>query len=275
MSLSSSSVVSEENSSTCTDKASPQTDMERMENPFRNLHPKIYYRQKKVPSRKLILDDKRELRMDFKTSPLLRVNLKTDRSTKHSNLSWPVKADDYSVISEKTVRRKGYDDFEEGRQNKKTIAYLNERNISLSKDVTERQKLALPLLVFPRAARENENLINTSFHPSSKSDKGLSFPPIKEVPSFIPLVREEERKRRKKMHKKVKDTQATRISDQDNDEYRRGSQGVSKVTHFSSANADNFNSRNHVTTPGLSARTYSSQDDFLILKAKIHRSSVL
>lgn len=310
MRLSSFSVVSEANSSICADKASAQTDMERMENPFRNLHPKIYYRQKNVPSRKLILDNKREVRMDVKTSPLLRVNMKNDHSTKHFNSSWPVKVDGYSVISEKTARGKGCEDFEEGRQNNKTIAYLNERNISLlSKDASEGQKLALPLLVFPRAATENENLLNTNFHPSGKSDKGFSFPPIKKVPSFIPLVREEEQRKRKRLHKKVRNTQTTRISEQEDEcwwntytaansarlstredladqtippkysqkhkillesdmgKKGRGSQGVSKDTNFSSANA--------TQAQGLSARTYRSHDDFMILKAKIHRSSVL
>lgn len=217
MKFSSSNVLSEANSSICRDKASPQTDMERMENPFQNLHPKIYHRQKNTPSRKVILDNKRELRMDIKSSPLSSVNLKTDHSTKHSNSSWPIRADNYSVISEETVTGKEHDDFEEGREtylrNPDTVAYLNKRNIYLSKDVSKGEKLVLPLLALPRVARDSEHLINNSLTASSKSNKGL-FPPIKDVPTFIPLIHEGEKRRRKRWRKKVRDTQTTRLAEQ-------------------------------------------------------------
>ena len=333
MKFSSSNVSPEANSSICTDQASAQTDMEGTDNPFRNLHPKIYHRQKNAPSRKVIKDNKSELSVDIKSSPLGSVNVKTDHSSKHSNSSWLLmKTDDYSVISEKTVREKEHDDYVEGRfsretylRNQNTVAYLNERNIYLSKDVPKGEKLTLPLIVSPRTARENELLINTSFAPSSKSNKGLHFPPIKDVPSFIPLVHEEEKKKGKRWHKKVRDTHAVRLGKQV-DEYwwntytpaypavqstrqdlanqtiqpkycqgrgfllesatkkkGRSSQGVYKATNFRSTNAEDFYSRKLVASQTLSARTYSNYNDtseemsrdYMILKAKIHRSSFI
>ncbi|XP_078351188.1 uncharacterized protein LOC144635937 isoform X2 [Oculina patagonica] len=330
MRFSSSNVLSEADSSICTDKDSSHTDMERMENPFQNLHPKIYYRQKNAASRKVILDNKRELTMDIKSSPLMSVNLKTDHLTKHSNSSWPIKTDDYSVISQKTVTRKEHNDFVKGRETylrnpPDTVAYLNERNIYLSRDVSEGEKLALPLLALPRAAKDSAQLINTSCAPSSRSNKGL-FPPIKDVPTFIPLVHEKEKRRRKRWRKKFRDTETARLGEQggeywwnvctttyptlpsargnlanhtiqrkclqehqvilESDTKKKGcgSQGVSKATDFSSTNADDFYSRNPLTSQTLSARTYSDHDDakgggmgrdYMILKAKIHRSSFI
>lgn len=296
----SSNVLSEENSSTCTDKASSQTDMERMENPFRNLHPKIYYRQKNAEPKKVIIDNKRE--MELKPSPLLSVNLKTDHSSKHSNLFLPIKVDDCSAAGGKATRREQHDNFAKGLLNRETylkdqstVTYLNQRNIYLSEDSYTEEKLALPLIVLPSAAKDNTQLM-TGFVPSSKSNKGL-FPSIKEVPSFIPLVHEEEKRKAKRWRKRIRVTQTEKIDEQGAEEswlntyaaypaYPPAGEDLSnhiiqrKASNFSRTIADKFSSRNYVTSQTQSALTYRHSDDtkerdYMIVKAKIHRSSFL
>ena len=292
MKVHSSNVSSDENSSMFMDDASRQTDMERMENPFRNLHPKIYYRHKHAEPKRAIIDNKREIKMDLKSRPLLSVDLKTEHSTKHSNLF-----DDCSA--EKATRREQHDNFAKGFLNRKTylrdLDTVNQRNSYMSEDSFNGEKLALPLIVLPSAAKDNRQLM-TGFVPSNKSNKAL-FPSIKEVPSFIPFVHEEEERKGKRWHKRIRVTQTERVGEQGTDEswlntyaaYPGNSparEDISdqiiqrKSSNFSRTIPDIFSSRNLVTSQSQSAWTYrhtgdTKERDYIIVKAKIHRSSFI
>jgi len=286
---------SDESSSIFMDETSSQTDMERMENPFRNLHPKIYYRHKNAEPKRAIIDNKREIKMDLKSRPLLSVNVKTDQSTKHSNLF-----DDCSA--EKATRREQHDNFAKGLLNKETYlrdqdtaANLNQRNSYLSDDSYNGDKLVFPLIVFPSAAKDNRQL-TTDFVPPNKSNKVL-FPSIKEVPSFIPFVHEEEKRKGRRWRKRNRVTQTERVCEQGADEswlntyaaYPGSSPARENIasqiiqrksSNFSSTMPDIFSSRNLVTSQRQSAWTYrhahdTKERDYMIVKAKIHRSSFL
>ena len=293
MKIHSSNVSSDENSSTFMDDTSTQADVERMENPFRNLHPKIYYRHKNAVLKKAIIDDKREIKMDLNSRPLLRVNLKTDHSSKHSNLF-----DDWSA--EKATRREQHDNFAKaGLLNREThmrdldtVENLNQRNSYLLEDSFNGDKLALPLIVLPSDAKDNRQL-TTGFVPSNKSNKVL-FPSIKEVPSFIPFVHEEEKRKGKRWRKRIRVTQTERVGEQGADEswlntysaYPGDSPTREKISdqiiqrkslNFSRTMPDIFSSRSLVTSQTQPTWTYprTKERDYMIVKAKIHRSSFL
>lgn len=266
-----------------------------MENPFQNLHPKIYYRHKKAEPKRAIIDIKKEIKMDLKSSPLMSVNLKTNHSTKHSNLF-----DDCSA--EKATRMEQRDNFAKGLLNKETylrdqdaVANLYQRTTSLPEDSDNGNKLALPLIVLPSAAKDNRQL-RTGFVPSSKSNKVL-FPSIKEVPSFVPLVHAEEKRKGKRWHKRIRVVQTDRIGQQDANEswlntyaaYPGNSPARENIANqiiqrkslnFSRTIPDIFSSRNLVASQAQATWTYRHDDhtkdtDYMIVKAKIHRSSFL
>lgn len=322
-----SNISSEANSSTSAQNVSEKTDaVERMENPFRNLHPKIYYRQKNATSKKVIIDNKRaELKPDINSSPLSNnVNLKTDHSIKQSNSTSQIRANDDSVVVDERKRREENGRFVEGRfcretnlHDQDTLADFNQRNMSLSNEASEGENVTFPLLVLPRAVRENTRSIK-SLEPSSESNKGI-LPPIKDVPSFISLVQEEDIQKKKGRRKRIRHTQATRFDDDrlswwntystyptaptaredlasesmagkytqghrpDTRRLWRGSQAIIKTTNYTK-NADDCNTRlSRVTSQTLPAWTCSHYDDasekmnrdYMILKAKIHRSSFI
>lgn len=273
--------------------------MDPMENPFRNLHPKIYYRHKNAEPKKVIIDNKREIKTDLKSSPLLSVNPNMDHSTKHSNLFLPIKADDFSASGKKTMRRKQHDNM--GLLNGEKylrdldVESSNQRNNYLSEDSYNREKLTLPLIVLPSAAKGNTQL-TTRFVPSSKSNRVL-FPSIKEAPSFIPLVQEEQKRKAKRWRKRIKVTQTERIGEQDDDESWVNTfaaysgraltrQNISnqiiqsKSSNSSETIPDMFSSRNYEPSQGHSAWTYrhahdNQKKDYIMVKAKIHRSPFL
>ena len=223
----------------------------------------------------------------------MSVNLKTDHSAKHLNLF-----DDCSA--EKAKRREQHGNFAKGLLNKEsllrdqdTVANLNQRNTSLPEDSDNGGKLALPLIVLPSAAKDNSQL-TTGFVPSRKSDKVL-FPSIKEVPSFIPLVHAEEKRKGKRWHKRIRVIQTERVRQQgaseswlntyaaypDNSPAREDTANQiiqRKSLNFSHAIPDILSSRNLVTSQTQATWTYRHADhtkdrDYMIVKAKIHRSS--
>ena len=223
----------------------------------------------------------------------MSVNLKTDHSAKHLNLF-----DDCSA--EKAKRREQHGNFAKGLLNKEsllrdqdTVANLNQRNTSLPEDSDNGGKLALPLIVLPSAAKDNSQL-TTGFVPSRKSGKVL-FPSIKEVPSFIPLVHAEEKRKGKRWHKRIRVIQTERVRQQgaseswlntyaaypDNSPAREDTANQiiqRKSLNFSHAIPDILSSRNLVTSQTQATWTYRHADhtkdrDYMIVKAKIHRSS--
>ena len=273
--------------------------MDPIENPFRNLHPKIYYRHKNAEPKKVIIDNKKEIKTDLKSSPLLSVNPNKDHSTKHLNVFLPIKADDFSASGKKTMRRKQHDNM--GLLNGETylrdldVESSNQRNNYLSEDSYNGEKLALPLIVLPSAAKGNTQL-TTRFVPSSKSNRVL-FPSIKEAPSFIPLVHEEQKRKAKRWRKRIRVTQTERIGEQDDNESWVNTftaysgraltrQNISnqiiqsKSSNFSETIPDMFSSRNYEPSQGHSTWTYrhahdTKEKDYITVKAKIHRSSFL
>ena len=233
--------------------------------------------------------------MDLKSNPLLSVDQKTDHSAKHSN-----SFDDCSP--EKATRREQHENFAKGTLNKEkylrdkdTVATLNQRNSYLSEESYNGEKLALPLIVLPSAAKDNRQL-TPGFVPSNKS-KRVFFPSIKEVPSFIPLVHAEEKRKGKKWCKRIRVTQTERISERGADEswlntyaaYSGNSTARENITsqiiqrkssNFSRTMPDIFSTRNVITSQTQSAWTYRRTDDtkerdYMIVKAKLHRSSFL
>ena len=243
----------------------------------------------------MIIDNKKEIKMDLKSSPLMSINLTTNHSTKHSNLF-----DDCSA--EKATRKEKHDNFAKGLLNKEmdlrdqdTVANLNQRNTSLPEDADNGEKLALPLIVLPSAAKDNRQL-TTGFVPSSESNKVL-FPSIKEVPSFIPLVQAEEKRKGKRWHKRIRVIQTERVGQQGAHESWLNSSAACPgnsparehtANHFIQRKSLNcsrtipgiFSSRNLVTSQTQATWTYRHADhtkdrDCMIVKAKIHRSSLL
>ena len=269
--------------------------MERMENPFENLHPKIYYRHKIAEPKREIIDNKKEIKMDLKSSPLLSVNLKRDRSAKHSNLF-------DGCSAEKATRREQQHDNSVKRllnnktylRDRDTVANLNRRNSYMSEDSYNGEKLALPSIILPASAAKDNRQLTTGFVASSKSNKVL-FPSIKEVPSFIPPLQAEEKRAGKRWRKRIRVIQNERISEEGADESWLNTYAaypaisparesiVSPIIQRQSSNFSRmipevFNSRNLVTSQAQSPWTYRHSDhtkgrDYMIVKAKIHRSS--
>lgn len=312
--VSSFDVLSEANSIAwnVTRNANVQTEMERMENPFRNLHPKIYHRQKNAPLKSGIVDQRKELETEFKSSFTLSF------SRQKSKPLPSVKANDYSVIDQMPTSRKENDSRKEGSLRRKpsgdydTLEYLNQRNISVSTDASEGEKLILPWLTIPRTERDTRSMnARSRIKPFGENNKGI-FPTIKDVPSFISLESGDDRNpERKRWRTKTKHIQGAKLGG-DNESwwnmyslytgrrredlakqviYEKGNQGngtllesdTRRTLRGSQRVITETDLKHHVTPQILSARTRGHHDnakeeirrDYMILKAKIHRSSFL
>ena len=205
-------------------KASLQNDVERMENPFRNLHPKIYHRQRNA-SNKIIIEKSKQM-----TGPLLRLNVKTEPQSRLLSSSPLMRAKDYSAVGRETRRTistnglkkdhlyvEGSFDTDTYVNGKDKLAYMNQRNITLSsKDlIQEEKKFIFPLIVMPgNQSKENTESVNSSFALPRKSHQ--DFLPRIRYGSFISMVYEEEKKKRRKWRKRDRDSQASRGEPQDN-----------------------------------------------------------
>ena len=195
-----------------------QTNVEWLENPFRNLQPKIYFRQRNTSS-KMIIDEHKKLKTD----------LTAVRETNHQatvrlpNSSSPIKTNDHSTTRLETrgkilhKRSKGDELYDvDGNFNRRTysngqdkVAYLNQRNTSLSRDnASEETDIQVPLILTPRKhSRESNESVNSSFAPSCESRQEL-LPRIR-YGSFISMVYQEEKKNRRRRRKKLRDSEAT------------------------------------------------------------------
>ena len=198
-----------------------------MENPFLNLHPKIYYRKNNASSKMNIVKNK-EVETDLKSSALLRLNNRRDQQSRlvvspslmkvkeNLDVGWETrrKIPQSSPKNDQLNVGKGFksDTILNGQDE---LAHLNQRNISFSKySSSEETKFSFPLISLPRnLSRENSESIKSSFTPSHESRQDV-LPRIR-FGSFISVVYEEERKKRKKIPKRERETQKAKCEPQD------------------------------------------------------------
>ena len=200
-----------------------------MENPFLNLHPKIYYRKKNASSKMNIVKNK-ETEADLKSSALLRSNNKRDQQTRlvvspslirvkeNLDVGWETRRKiPQSMRSAKNDELNVGKSFNTGTilNGQDELAYLNQRNISFSKlSSSEETKFSFPLIALPRnLSRESSESVKSIFTPSHESRQDI-LPRIR-CGSFISVVYEEERKKRKKMYKRGRETQKAKCEPQD------------------------------------------------------------
>lgn len=187
--------------------ASFQSNVEEMENPFRNLHPKIYYRQRDTSSKRNISKNKNG-EMSSKSSALLTSNENRDQQTRitsssvkriedNSDVGWTT-TNNFPVNSPKNDQLRDKADFSSILNGQDKITYLNERNISLSKDsLPEQVKCSFPLIAMARnLSRESVESVNASSAPLRENWQGV-LPRIR-CGSFISMVHEDERKRHRR-----------------------------------------------------------------------------
>lgn len=161
--------------------------MERMENPFKNLHPKIYHRQKNAAFKRGNVNLNKIHEREHQASLSLG-------SSKHNNSTSLVKVNSQAVIDQQNAPKRGErksrreenserkpcsDDYIEQEK-------LNRRNMFVSRKSFEGENLVLPWLASPYTTRDNTSLMprNSRVKPFGENSKGL-FPPIEVVPSFI------------------------------------------------------------------------------------------
>lgn len=307
-----------ERNSACRHNTSLQTDKEKMENPFLNLHPKIYYRKKNASSKMNIVKNK-EAEVDLKSSALLRSNNKRDQQSRlvvspslmkvkeNLDVGWET-----SKKIPQSMRSPKNDELDVGKSfNTDTIfngqdelAYLNQRNISFSKySSSEERKFSFPLIALPRnLSRESSESVKSSFTPSHESRQDI-LPRIR-YGSFVSVVYEEERKKRKKMHKRGRETQKAKGEPQDTtllnapdsacnpcattreiqvDNHLalqqectsdfRGYRSINKSAVTASENNCKDSNSDKKTCNECNYHGENTNSDFMVLKAKLHRSS--
>lgn len=174
--------------------------MERMENPFKNLHPKIYHRQKNAAFKRRNVNLNKELEIDHNA----RLPLSSSRQ---NDLTSSVKMNSQPVIDRQNVaKRRGRktrreensertpcsDDYNE-------LENLNRRNTCVSRKIFEEENLVLPWLDSPNTSRGNPRSMQENLRgkPFGENNKGL-LPPIEVVPSFICLTSGNDRKPERK-----------------------------------------------------------------------------
>ena len=195
--------------------ASFQCNVEQMENPFLNLHPKIYYRQKDTSSHMNIGKNKKG-EMSSKSSALLTSNEKRGQQTRITSTSVKkikensdvglTTTSNFPVNRPKNDQLRDKADFSSILNGQDKIAYLNERNISLSKDsLAEQAKCSFPLIAMARnQSRESTESVNASSAPLRENCQGV-LPRIR-CGSFISMVHEDEKKQRGRRHRRGRST---------------------------------------------------------------------
>lgn len=252
-----------EGRSTYRKNTSLQADLERIENPFRNLHAKIYYRQRKTSS-KTTKDNNKEVKKDLKSSPLL-TNMKNDQQTRLPDSPSLKVIEDYSVIDKQTTRKTfpntakndqlkvdgGFDSNTYFNGQDKTT-YLNQRNISVFKDsLSENDKVVFPLIsksssqTLRRQEKAATILLTTSFV-SSREVSQQEFLPRIRYASFHSLVYEDEKEKRRKWQKRVGDTQETRCEPQEREPFACLPCATAKEHRYQTEN-NVIPQRNHVS----------------------------
>jgi len=201
MKFSSSNELVERHSAACRKNASLQADLEWNDNPFRNLHPKMYSRQKKVSS-KIIKDSHDEFKTDIKSSALLGRNVKNNFDYQ-IKLGKPTKqvpqngAKKHSLSAEKTLDGDYY------LKNLDEVTYLNQRNISVTKKrALDKGTHLLPLIATPKKTNRETKESLSEFSKTLRESNTNYLPRIRYA-SFLSLVYEEEKKMARKWEERA------------------------------------------------------------------------
>lgn len=202
MGFSSSNELVDRHSATCRKNASLQADLDWNDNPFRNLHPKMYLRQKRVSS-KIIQDSHNEFKTDMKSSALLGRNAKNNCQTK---LGKPTKqilqnaAKKHPLSAEKTLDGDYY------LKNLDEVTYLNRRNISVAKKrALDKGTHSLPLIVTPKKTNR-ENKESLSELSKTLRESNTNYLPRIRCASFLSLVYEDEKKMERQWEERARYT---------------------------------------------------------------------
>jgi len=207
------------NKSSTYNTSSFHTDVEWLENPFRNLQPKIYFRQRNASS-KMIIDEHKKLKTDLtsfrETNHQATVRLPNSSSPIRTNDNFTSGLGTRGKILQKRSKGDGLYDVV-GKFNRRTysngqdkIVYImNQRNISLSRDnASEGTDIQFPLILTPRKhSRESSESENSSFIPSCGSRQDV-LPRIR-YGSFVSMTYQEEKKNGRRGRKKLRDSQVT------------------------------------------------------------------
>lgn len=204
MGFSSSNELVDRHSATCRKNASLQADLDWNDNPFRNLHPKMYLRQKRVSS-KIIKDSHNEFKTDMKSSALLGRNAKNNLDCQ-TKLGKPTKqilqnaAKKHPLSAEKTLDGDYY------LKNLDEVTYLNRRNISVAKKrALDKGTHSLPLIVTPKKMNR-ENKESLSELSKTLRESNTNYLPRIRCASFLSLVYEDEKKMERQWEERARYT---------------------------------------------------------------------
>lgn len=298
MGFSSSNELVDRHSAACTKNASLQADLEWNDNPFRNLHPKMYLRQKKVSS-KIIKDSHNEFKTDIKSSALLVRNAKNNLDCQ-TKLGKPTKQILQNAAKKHPLSAEKMLDGDYYLKNVDEVTYLNQRNISVSKKrALDKGTHSLPLIVTPKKTNR-ETKASLSELSQTLRESNTNYLPRIRYASFLSLVYEEEKKMERQWEERARYTAKStstcgpQINDSsvtcgtESDNYiksasdLRGYKGIaySDVDEKELLNAADFGSRS-LTDHQTSLKTVNKcntskgveSDNSMVLRAKLHRSS--
>ncbi|XP_068689670.1 uncharacterized protein [Montipora foliosa] len=279
------------------------TDMKQMQNPFLNLHPKLYHRQKNS-SKIVTIGHDREMERGSQTT--LRSSKITSNDNGHVHNG--EKTVGTNICQNDQLKKEENLDIDLILNRK--VAYLNQRNISLTTDrsASGEMKLLFPLISTPiNFSRENHGLLDPSFKHSRESRQD-TFPRIR-CGSFISMDCED-KKQKIERHKRNRSSQRRTcgpcvsqdkswtsaenseclpcVNDRDNKnlhlhdpmyktDYRTCKSNnmsyIIRPTKLENKGDIGAQSRNkNRTNSEWNSQEYTN-DDVMVLKAKLHRSS--
>ena len=297
MGFSSSNELVDRQSATCRKNASLQADLDWNDNPFRNLHPKMYLRQKKVSS-KIIKDSHNEFKTDMKSSALLGRNAKNNLDCQ-TKLEKPTKQILQNAAKKHPLSAEKMLDGDYYLKNKDELTYLNRRNISVSKKrAPDKGTHPLPLIVTPKKANR-ENKESLSKLSKTLRESNTNYLPRIRYASFLSLVYEEEKKMERQWEERARYTakststcgpqinESSVTCETESDNYLKSAsdlKGFKGIAHSDVGkdclNAVDVGSRN-LTDHQSSLKTVNKcniskgvdSDINMVLRAKLHRSS--
>lgn len=296
---SSNELVERHSAAQCRQNASLQADLEWNDNPFRNLHPKMYFRQKKMSS-KIIKDSHNEFKTDIKSSALLGRNVKKNFDCQ-TKLGKPTKQALQKAAKKHPFSAEKMLDGDYYLKNQDEVTYLNQRNISVSnKRAPDKGTHPLPLIVTPKKANREtkESLSELS---KTLRESNTNYLPRIRYASFLSLVCQEEKKMERQWEERARyttkptSTRGPQINESSitcgtaGDNYKKsasdlkGYKGIahSDVDEKEHLNTADFGSRSltdHQTSLQTIYKCNTSKgvdsDINMVLRAKLHRSSL-
>lgn len=297
MGFSSSNELVDRHSATCRKNASLQADLDWNDNPFRNLHPKMYLRQKKVSS-KIIKDSHNEFKTDMKSSVLLGRNAKNNLDCQ-TKLGKPTKQILQNAAKKHPLSAEKMLDGDYYLKNQDEVTYINRRNISVSKKrELDKGTHSLPVIVTPKKANK-ENKESLSELSKTLRESNTNYLPRIRYASFLSLVYEEEKEMERQWEERARYTakststcgpqinESSVTCETESDNYLKSAidlKGFKGIEHSDVGkerlNAVDIGSRN-LTDHQSSLKTVHKcntskgvdSDINMVLRAKLHRSS--